>query len=125
MNPTFDDRDQGILDERRRNWNHHTGPRVGDFARLLDGTTRRFCHDWGDKIQITPAKESGSFYLGNGFADYSGGLEPSMPKTEFKQMGVPQDGRFWFFHHDERFAHNGVYFKIPCRVFVQTREATA
>jgi len=117
MKPKFDDRDQGILDERRRNWNRHEGPRVGDFVLMPDGIARRFCHDWGDKIQITPTEKSGSFYFGNGFADYSGALEPSIPKSELQQTDGKRNGRFWFFHHDHPQAHNGVYFTIPCRVY--------
>lgn len=116
--PQFDARDGNILSERRAARNAIFGPRLGDFVRMPDGSTRRFCHDWGDGIQITPAGKNGSFYLApGGGVSYSGGLEPSIDKTTLSPASNTIDGAFWFFHHDHARAHNGSHFKIPCRVY--------
>ncbi len=113
----FDDRDCAILAKREAAWNSKPGPRVGDFVIMPDGALRRFTYNWGDGLQTTWGEEAGSFYLDNGFASYSGGLEPSIPNERIEDTGETRPGLFWFFHHDEARAHNGVSFTIACRVF--------
>lgn len=109
-----------ILVKRKRKFNSHAGPRVGDFVKMLDGTLQRFCHDWGDEIQTTDGKFGASFHLyKSGCSDFSGGLNPAIPKTKLEQTEEIEYGSFWFFSHDEVKAHNGIYVKIPCRVFKQ------
>lgn len=119
--PVFDARDADILAQRVADWNAKPGPRVGDFAILANGKTVRFSHDWGDSLQTTDGRFGASFYLGKGgYMDFSGGLDPSIPKVAFVYTGEVRDGQAWFFHHEETRAHNGVYFNVPCRVFRQT-----
>lgn len=115
--PEFDTKDAEILAQYQASWNDREGPRVGDFVRMVDGELRRFTHEWNDGIQTTWKGQSGSFYLGNGYASYSGGLESAIARSKLRDTGETREGAFWFFHHNHARAHNGVYFKIPCRVF--------
>jgi hypothetical protein len=120
--PEFDFRDAAILADRELLFNRNTGPRVGDFVRLADGTLHRFTHDWSPKhgIQITSSLDpaQGSFHLSRvGLASYSGGLDPCIPYARIRDTGEKRKGRFWFFHHDYATAHNGVNVEIECRVY--------
>lgn len=122
MRPEFDAVDAEILKERERLFNAEQGPRVGDFLRMQDGTLRRFTHDWGEDIQTTvgpshPCNGDASFFLSDGHASFSGSLDPAILKSKMRDSGEKLDGSFWFFHHNHYCAENGVYFKIPCRVF--------
>lgn len=124
MRPEFDSRDADILAGRIAEWNKIDGPRVGDYVRMLDGSLRRFTHDWGDEIQTTcgdqhPCRENQSFHFGNGYMSFSGSLDPSIPKTTLDQTSEVIEGPAWFFHHDFMQAHSGVYCKVPCRVYQQ------
>lgn len=126
-NPTFDDRDAVILAERQQKRDARQGPRVGDFIIMLDGTTRRFAHNWGER-GLQPAYrwndgkvEVGSIHLDeNGGASFSGGLDGIIPLARIAETDQTMEGRFWFFHHGWMKAHNGVYVTIPCRVFQET-----
>ncbi len=118
--PDMDERDHQILAKRQALRNKKKNPRIGDYCLLLDGTLRRFTHNWGDSIQTTPEKQEGSFYLSDeGLADYSGGLDRSIPLSRFILTKETKKGNFWFFHHNEYKAHNGVYFELDCRVYQQ------
>lgn len=121
MPPEFDNEDQGILNNRIEQWNKRQGPRVGDYIQMLDGTVRRFTHDWGNTIQTeTPGNKFGSsFYFGNGYMEFSGGLDRAIPKEQIRATTETKDGYAWFFHHDWKTAHNGVHFNVPCRVYQQ------
>lgn len=121
MRPEFDAVDKAILDQRESAFNQVQGPRVGDFLRTPDGFLR-FTHDWGESIQTTvnakhPCHGDASFYLSDGYASFSGSLDPAIDKSLLVDTGEKQNGSFWFFHHDEYRAENGVYFTIPCRVY--------
>ena len=132
--PEFDERDGEILAERQLRRERITGPRVGDFVWMTDGELRRFAHHWGDRIQPTsgPSKgprdigAGGSFHLcRNGGVEHSGGLDQGIPIDRLRPTEETQDGWFWFFHHDSARAHNGVNFKIPCRVYKVIPESEA
>lgn len=121
MRPEFDNVDAAILAEREKLFNAVEGPRVGDFLRTPDGMLR-FTHDWGEDIQTTvrakhPCYGDASFYLSEGYASFSGSLDSAISKTLLRDTGEKQDGSFWFFHHGWVTAENGVYFKMPCRIF--------
>ncbi len=121
MKPEFDSVDAEILAVREKSFNEMSGPRVGDFLRTPEGFLR-FTHDWGESIQTTvrpthPCNGDASFYLSDGNVSFSGSLDSSIDKKLLKDTGEKQDGSFWFFHHNAFEAHNGVYFRIPCRVF--------
>jgi len=93
-------------------------PRIGDYVRFPTGQLERFSHDWGDGLQTSAG---GSFFLcTNGGASFSGGLNPCTPADKLKLTNATLPGSFWIFHHDIAGAGRGVYFKIPCRVFITT-----
>lgn len=112
----LDEKDTQILTKRRAAFDAIKGPRVGDFIKMLDGTLQRFSHDWDDDIQTA---EGGSFYIGPGYVSFSGGLNPAIPKASIILTDEVSGGAFWFFHHDQHRAHNGVNFFMPCRIFKQ------
>jgi hypothetical protein len=114
MTPEFDERDAFILAGRKEELDKREGPRVGDWIRFADGAERRISHDWGDSFQYS---EGGSFYLGNGYVSFSGGLEPGIPADSLKLTSEVKDGDVWFFHHDYQTAHNGVPATIKFRVY--------
>lgn len=117
QHPKFDDTDKEILERREALFNARSGPRVGDFVRFPDGTVDRFSHDWGETIQTT---KGGSFYLGNGYMSFSGGLDPAIDKADLRPTYEMRGGSCWFFHHNYHAAHNGVDVTIPCRVYEYT-----
>jgi len=120
MNPEIDERDKEILQHRLNEWSTRNGPRIGDWCEMLDGSLRRFTHDWGDSIQVTSSLTGlGSFYFGDGYMSYSGGLNRAINKEQLVDTGKTINGPVWFFHHDYWMAHNGVYFKVPCKVYKQ------
>ncbi len=121
MRPDFDERDAAILRKREESFNRVDGPRVGDFLRTPDGVLR-FTHDWGDSIQTTvrakhPCYGDASFYLSDGYASFSGSLDPAIDKSLLRDTGETMPGSFWFFHHDVAGAGRGVYCTMPCRLF--------
>jgi len=106
-----------ILEERMQAYNTIIGPRVGDFVILPDGKYDRFTYVWPDGIQTGGA--NGSFYLGQSFMSYSGGLDPAMNFSDIRQVnGESRMGSVWFFHHNHYCAHNAVEYKVPFRVFL-------
>lgn len=114
----FDDRDAEILRERVALWQTRIGkPRVGDFVRMVDGELRRFTYNWGDGLQTTYGGQSGSFYFGGNYMDYSGSLDSAVPIESIRDTGETMDGDAWFFHHGLSGAHRGVTVKVPCRVY--------
>lgn len=117
--PNFDDIDQRIKSTRVGRWNDRSGPRVGDYARMPDGTLRRFTHDWDHSIQTTSNSfpEDASFYFADNYCSFSGSHGDNIKKTRIKDSGEVKEGRVWFFHHDQHCAHNGVHTTIPCRIY--------
>jgi hypothetical protein len=113
----LDEFDLAIRDRRIIAWNKRTGPRVGDFCLLPDGTETRFTNDWGKGIQTTSGSEPGSFYFGEGWMDYSGALDPGIPRDSLEDTGQVKPGAAWIFHHDQPKAHNAVAVAVPCRVY--------
>lgn len=87
---------------------------AGDVVRLKDGTLRRVAHVWPDGYQPT-GFYYGSFALGNGYASYSGGLDPLEPFPTPTEETMPVE--FWFPHHNRLKAGSGVRCKIPVRVW--------
>lgn len=130
LNPALDQRNMDILSTRISAWNQNEGQRVGDFVRMLDGSTRRFTHDWGDDIQTTVGKSHPNdgdcrIYLGNGYTEFSGSLDRAILKTSLLLTPEVLPGSFWFFRNHDIRAHNGVNVKAPCRVYRQMVPASA
>jgi hypothetical protein len=94
------------------------GMRCGDFLKLKDGTLRRIAYHWGNGVQPSSGTgDNGSFYLGNGYCSYSGGLDPSIPVEKFKVTSEVILGRVWIFHEDSAGAGRGIYARLPFRVY--------
>ena len=111
-----------ILADRIAQLNAITGPRVGDFLRLPRADERageftRFTHIWDDTIQ-TGGQVHGSYYLGNGYLSYSGGLDPGIAKSDIIPSEETKDGQVWFFDEGITGPHRGVNFMVPLRVFI-------
>jgi hypothetical protein len=111
-----------LLERRRALRLAKTAPQVGDYVLFPEpGGQReeRIAHDWGPEIGFQTTREtSGSFYLGDGYASFSGGLEPGIvPGASLADTGGTREGGFWFFSGDYRRAHNGVDVLAPCRVY--------
>lgn len=120
MRPTFDDKDGEILKRKQSAWDAQPGARVGDWLDMLDGTRRRFTHDWDDGLQTTLAgNEDSRFFFGDGYMEFSGSLAPVVPLTEIVPTAETRLGYAWFFHHDHCTAQNGVPCEVTCRVFRQ------
>ncbi len=111
--------DQEFIGEIIKRRDTLQGPLAGDFIIMKDGTVERFSHDWGEDIQTSDGRFGWSFHLcKDGNADFSGGLNPAIMKSELEL--VPDDirlGHFWIFHHNHVTAHNGVHFNIPCKTY--------
>lgn len=117
----WDQRNQDLAARYVATWNERAGPRVGDWLVTPRGAVR-FSHDWGDGIQTTcfgrePGVVTGSFCIHGGHADFSGSLDPAVPKADIVATDETRPGAFWFFHHGLSGAHRGIHITAPCRVF--------
>jgi hypothetical protein len=116
----LDARDTEILAQRRRDLCTVLGPRVGDFVRFADDIVRRISYIWTDEhgeAFNVQTSEDGSFYLGNGYVSFSGSLHDGVKPHTLRDSGRKMLGSVWFFHHDQRMAHNGVDAEIPFRLY--------
>ena len=130
-----DERDAQIVASRAETYDTIRGPRVGDFVTFADGVTRRFSHVWAAdcaddgiaRLQTSslPGDDepwhSGTYYLGNGYVSYSGGLYDSVKADTLTETGVGESygtpGTIWIFHHDIRGAGRGVSRSMLFRAF--------
>lgn len=122
----LDSEDLKIQADRNKQRSKILGPRVGDYIEMLDGSLRRFTHDWGDSLQTTvgtnhPCSGDESFYLcDNGALSFSGSLAPPIDISNIADTGKTRSGGCWFFHRDYATAHNGVRAEVDCRIYKQT-----
>jgi hypothetical protein len=121
----LDERDWLILQDRLAELDTIDGPRVGDWVVFADGVERRISQRWqfpadedGPAIDAVQTSSGGSFYLGDGYVSFSGGLFGSVPTATLEATGQFREGRVWFFHHDHWTAHNGVQSVGLFRVFL-------
>lgn len=110
--------------ESEINWLSRTDkPRVGDFIFTLERELRRFTYDWDDSLQITAFRDGGHnpffFLCRNGYADFSGSLDPSIPLEKIKLTNHTRLGKFWCFDEGWPGAHRGRTFYLPCRIYRQ------
>jgi hypothetical protein len=120
VGPTFDDRDATILAKRVAAFDPTEGPREGDYVEFSDGVTRRISYVWPSAVQTS---DSGSFYLGNGYMSFSGGLYSTVPTETLTLTDAVREAWAWFFHHDQREAHNSIHVRVPVRVWKSTAPA--
>ncbi len=114
-NTHLDEDDRVILAARTIQRDAQEGARVGDYVVMGDGRLVRISYLWPYHAQVS---ESGSWYLDvGGHVDFLGTLEAGVPRSELELTAGSLDGLFWFFHHDEHRAHNGVPVTVLCRVY--------
>ena len=115
----LDARDQEILTRRDGLYHHDKrGPKVGDYVDFANGVTRRVSHVWDlDCGLAVQTSSGGSWYLGDGYCAFSGGLYRAVAGATLTYTGQNRDGAVWFFHHDYHTAHNGVYAMMPFAVY--------
>lgn len=111
----LDEKNQGILLLRSKMYLENPEPQVGDYVEFIDGVCRRISHAWWDgDIQ---SSTGGSFYLGNGYASFSGALYRSVPKNSISNSKELRPASFWFFRDDNAIAHNGIIVSALVRVW--------
>lgn len=119
----LDATDEAILHDRQRAYLERPNrtPANGDFVVFVDGVVRRISHAHADGyIQTSDLRDtiqSGSFYLGEGYMSFSGGLHAGVPQSSLTLSPELRIGRAWFFHHEEVKAHNGVEVELRCFVW--------
>ena len=110
-----DERDIGLSRARIAAYNEISGPRVGDFVIMPDGSYERFCYQWPEGMQTC---NYGSFHLSSsGNVSMSGSCNPMISMDKLQLTDEIKEGVFWMFHHDFMTAHNSIGLKIDCRVF--------
>ena len=138
-----DERDAQIVAARAETYDAIRGPRVGDYISFRNGAgpTRRISHVWPadcyeDGIARLQTSDlpggdepwhSGTYYLGNGYVSYSGGLHGSVKADTLTEAGNGDSygtpGTIWIFHHDLRGAGRGVTRSMLFRAFTCSEEA--
>ncbi len=119
-NITLDNRDKAILAARVPAFDPTESPRVGDYVDFTDDVTRRISQMWPDHVQTS---DGGSFYLGVGRMSFSGSLYTSVPTETLTLTEGTREASAWFFHHDDRTAHNGIDVCVLMRVWVSSAKA--
>jgi len=115
----YSERDYNLLTERIAKLNLRQGPRVGDFVIMPDESVRRFTHDWTDSLQTTIRQNNdSSFYFSlNGFCNFSGSLDDSLPIEQIEATTETRLGRVWFFSNNVARMHNAVNARVPFKVY--------
>lgn len=118
-----DERDLDIIRVRMEQLNIVKGPRCGDWVDFDNGNGKRqrISHLWGDGSEPewdgAQTSDGGSFYLGEGYVSFSGGLDLKVPFELLTLTDQTRMGSAWIFHHNWHTAHNGIDFKVPFRVY--------
>jgi len=121
--PNLDTKDELIIAKREARLNRKNEPRCGDYVIFADEIERRISHvydkSWGDMsgVQTSDGRFGASFYLGDGYVEFSGGLYPSVKMETLTLTDNRWLGDIWIFHHDVHVAHNDVHFRIPFRIY--------
>ncbi len=115
----LDPHDATIRDVRRRSLDEEPRVRCGDYVEFADGVVRRVSHvhRWEGEEELVQTSGGGSWYLGDGYASFSGSLYPSVGASTLTRTDERREGLVWFFHHDWHEAHNGVSVTVPFRVY--------
>lgn len=105
-----------ILAQRQRYLDNREGIQAGDL--IVSGEKLlRVAHDWGDAVQLTDGRFGQSFYLGQDFVSFSGGLDPSIDKTRFRPTGRRENAAVWFFSENHHEANNGYHTRAKFAVW--------
>jgi hypothetical protein len=89
---------------------------VGDFV-TDDEKSYRVAHHWGDSLQLTDGRYGASFYLGDGYVEFSGGLNPCIDIARFEPTEERHEGAVWLFSENHTRAHNGYHTTATFRVW--------
>ena len=112
----LDERDEKILIERQAALNARSAAiKSGDFVRFADGKILQVSHVWLDgndqpeavQTSVSHGHKDSSFYLGQGYMSFSGGLFSSIPASKFIRTREAMVSGAWFFHHDYACAGGG------------------
>jgi hypothetical protein len=110
----LDERNQKILSDRQSAFLSDSTIKSGDFVRFVDGTLRRVSHVWTDarnKPDSIQTSTGGSFYIGNGYMSFSGGLYSGVDFAQFTRTDETMHGRCWFLTmHEPGEASKSKYF---------------
>lgn len=119
-----DDRDEEILRKRQAMLSERTEIKQGDRVIFADGVQRWVSHVWEayehptDGFPTTvQTSDGGSFYLGEGYCSFSGGLFTPVPFEHFTRTDETAELSAWFFHHDWHRAHSAVYAVVDVPVW--------
>ena len=113
------------VDKNMKEYDKIRGIRVGDYVKR-NGKYYRISYIWHDEndkpIQYQIAT-GGSFYLGEGYVSFSGGLDTGFDeKTKFKNAGYKKNGRVWIFKNNFMTADNSVeYDDVKFRVYYASK----
>ena len=116
----MDNIDQQIIKERVTAFDKIEGIRVGDYIKEKDGNITRVTYIWdleNEPNQIQTGGNGGSYGLGIGHMEYSGGLNTGYLENEIKATDKRKEGKIWFFHHNYHTGHNGVEASMYFRIF--------
>ena len=91
-------------------------PVLGDYLILPGKSLRRVAHIWGDTQMQLASEGFGSFYLGDGYVEFSGTLEPTI-EERYELTGEYERGEYWFFHNGEIGPDRGVHFETNIPVW--------
>jgi hypothetical protein len=120
MSRVLDEVDQHLADEALAARRMIDGPITRDYVKFPTGKMERLWISRDGHIQTSPA---GSFFLfSNGYAEFSGSLNPLISASSLSLREEIELGEFWFFHHGEVGPGRGVHFSIPCRVYATTED---
>ena len=127
----IDERDAEILSHRAALVLARTEPQSGDWVIFADGVERRISHVWdweadadGPHLYSIQTSDGGSWYLGEGYASFSGSLHPGVPGETFTDTGETRPGAIWIFRHDHHTAHNATSATIEFRVWSTSEGAS-
>lgn len=118
--PILDERDQAILDARQEALYEIEHAISGDWVDFADGVVRRISHVWDPPPPYRnwiQTSDAGSWYLGEGYVSFSGGLFTGVPAESLTDTGTFRRASVWFFHHDHWGAHRGVSGTVEQRVW--------
>jgi hypothetical protein len=122
--PQLDAKDELIIAKREARLNRDPEPRCGDYVIFADDIERRISHvfdkSWEDMagVQTTDGKFGASFYLGDGYVEFSGGLYPMVRMETLTLTRHTKPGIIWIFHHDFHTAGWAVHSEIQFRVYL-------
>ncbi len=120
-----------ILERRTNKMLSNTQPVVGDWV-IFNDCERRISHIWkyDENAEVDPVTDwgiqtsspHGSYYLGEGYVSFSGGLYMSIKGKLLEPTDTTKDAPVWFFNRDWSGAGRGVHFQTPFKVWIVNQD---